>query len=66
MAERLDHKLLEDFLGSVLDRYKAGTLSRASAIGIVDHLFAALEIPNWGSNPTNYMKKVLASEGGGK
>jgi hypothetical protein len=64
MSEHLDHKLLGEFLGAVLDRHKTGTLSRASAVGIVDHLFAAVETPNgMGSNPTNYMKKVLASKG---
>ena len=65
MPEPLDHKLLAEFLGAVLDRYKDDKLTRNGAIGLVDHLFAALETPNWmGSKPDNYMKKVIASHGG--
>jgi hypothetical protein len=60
---RIDPKLLREFLAYVLDRYKAGDMSQASAIGAIDHLFGALDLPKGvGSDPINYMKNVMAGD----
>lgn len=62
MTERVNPKLLNDFLGYVLDCHKSGNLSRTAAIGAIDHLIASLDLPgDVGSDPTNYMKNVMAS-----
>jgi hypothetical protein len=60
---KLDPKLLQDFLGFVLDQYKHGEISRTSAVGWIDHLFGALEAPpGTGSDPARYMRVILGRE----
>jgi hypothetical protein len=60
VAGRIDHKLLDKFLGYVLDRHKDGEMSKSSAIGALAHLVAAMDLPEGeGSDPTHYMKAVI-------
>jgi hypothetical protein len=60
---RVDPKLLSEFLAYVLDAYKNGDLSQASAIGAIDHLIGGFDLPpDVASNPTNYMRNVIAGE----
>ena len=41
-----DHQNMDRFLEMVLDAYKAGDISRASAVGGLAHVMAALAIGN--------------------
>lgn len=60
---RVDPKLLQEFLAYVLDSYKNGEMSRASAVGAIDHLIGGADLPpGEASDPTNYMKNVMAGE----
>jgi hypothetical protein len=60
---RVDPSLLQQFLAYVLDRYKAGDMSQAAAVGAIDHLFGALDLPkDVGSDATNHMKNVMAGD----
>lgn len=61
MSNRIDHRLLDKFLGYVLDKYKSGDVSQSSAIGTIAHLVGALDLPpeSEPDNPTDYMNAVL-------
>lgn len=60
---RIEPKLLREFLAYVLDAYKNGDLSQASAIGAIDHLIGGMDLPpDVASDPTNYMKNVMAGD----
>jgi len=59
----IDHKLLDRFLGYILDRYKTGKVGRESAVNRIAFLVAAVALPEGeGANPTKYMHAVLAGE----
>jgi hypothetical protein len=61
MDERIDGKLMDEFLGCVLDCYKDGTKSRPSAIGIIGHILYGMNLPrDVASDPNHYMRAVLA------
>jgi hypothetical protein len=63
MPRRVDMKLLEDFLGHILDRYRNGNIDRAVAIGEINHLVAALDPGSEkGDDPNAYMNAVLAGD----
>lgn len=63
MAGRLDHELLDKFLASVLDAYKAGTKDQSTAIGDIAHLASALDLgPGQGDDPNKYMEAILAGD----
>jgi len=57
-----DYKLLDVFLGIVLDRYKDGALPRGEAIGRLAHLVSALDQPD-NDDPRAYMSAVVVDEG---
>jgi hypothetical protein len=59
-----DHQLLDVFLGTVLDRYKEGALSRGEAIGRLAHLVSAIDQPDT-DDPRAYMSAVIVDEGEG-
>ena len=60
MTERIDHKLMDEFLGYVLDRYKDGTKGRNSAIGVIGHILYGMNLPaEYASDPNNHMRNVL-------
>lgn len=61
MPDKIDHKLLDKFLGHVLDRYKSGDVDRSRAIGAIAHLVAAVDLPEEAgpSDPSDYMNAVL-------
>lgn len=42
-----DHKNMDAFLGHVLDDYKAGKITKASAVGALAHVMAALDLDNY-------------------
>ena len=49
----IDHKLLDRFLGYILDRYKTGKVGRESAVNRIAFLVAAVALPEGeGANPT--------------
>jgi hypothetical protein len=56
-----DHKLLDAFLAEVLDRYKSGKTDRDSAVGLIAHLVAAIDLPD-GADHRAYMQTVVAGE----
>ena len=61
MDERIDGKLMDEFLGCVLDRHKDGTNSRTHTIGIIGHLLYGMNLPkDIASEPNHYMRSVLA------
>lgn len=45
-AAALNHEKLDVFLGSILDLYKLGRVSREDAIGAIAHVIAAVETQN--------------------
>ena len=60
---KIDHELLDEFLGHVLDRYKAGEMDRGLAVSRIAFLVAAVALPEGErSDPTKYMRSVLSSE----
>lgn len=42
-----DHKNMDAFLGHILEDYKAGTLTKAQAVGALAHVMAALDLDNY-------------------
>ncbi|PAQ11720.1 hypothetical protein CIT26_03385 [Mesorhizobium temperatum] len=67
MAGRLfskDHKLLEQFIGVTLDRFKVGAITKDGAIGQIAHVVTAVSLPeeegadDWRA----YMKAVIADK----
>lgn len=61
MAGRVNQKLMDEFLGLVLDRYRDSKESRASAIGVIGHLIVALDLPEGeGDVPNSYMKGAMS------
>ena len=59
----IDHRLLDEFLGYVLDRYKAGEMDRGLAASRIAFLVAAVALPEGErSDPTKYMQSVLSGE----
>jgi hypothetical protein len=53
------YKLLERFIGVVLDRHVAGTTDRSRAIGQIAHIVAAIDRDD-GDNPQRYMDAVIS------
>lgn len=43
-----DHNNMEEFLGGVLDDYKAGVISKANAVRSLAHVMGALDVDNYG------------------
>ena len=62
-----DHEDMDAFLGFLLDGYKAGTIKRATAIGTVAHVIAAVDIDNHEEARKWFQqgRKFLSSEQGG-
>jgi hypothetical protein len=59
----IDHKLLDKFLGHVLDRYKAGKINHRLAVNRIAFLVTTVALSEEeGSNPTHYMQSVLAGK----
>ena len=59
----IDHKLLQKFLGHVLDRYKAGDIDLTTAVNGIAFLVETVALPGGeGAGPANYMQNVLAGE----
>ena len=59
----IDHKLLQKFLGRVLDRYKAGDIELATAVKRIALLVETIALPGGeGAGPANYMQNMLAGE----
>lgn len=42
-----NHADMDDFLGEVLERHKAGDLDKGQAVGILAHVMAALDQDNY-------------------
>jgi hypothetical protein len=58
---RIDPKVLQEFLACVLNAYKDGRMSEASAVGTIDHLIGGFDLPpDVTSDPLNYMRNVMA------
>lgn len=47
LTER-DHLNMDQFLGHVLDDYKAGEITRDEAVGALAHVIAAVDLGNYG------------------
>jgi hypothetical protein len=65
MARRLsskDHKLLDMFLGHILDAHKKGEKDKLTAIGELAHLCAALDIGEQGDDPRAFMLAVIEDD----
>ena len=59
----IDQKLLDKFLGYVLDRYKADDIDLTTAVNRIAFLVAAVALPEGeGANPASYMHNVMAGE----
>jgi hypothetical protein len=59
----IDHKLLDKFLGHVLDRYNAGDIDRTTAVNTIAFLVATVALPGGeGAGPAKYMQNALAGE----
>ena len=59
----IDHKLLEKFLGRILDRYKAGEIDLTTAVNRIAFLVETVALPGGeGAAPAKYMQNVLAGE----
>jgi len=59
----IDHKLLDRFLGHVLDRYSAGDIDRTTAVNTIEFLVETVALPGGeGAGPAKYMQNVLARE----
>ena len=59
----IDHKLLQKFLGHVLDRYKAGDIDLKTAVNGIAFLVETVALPGGeGAAPARYMQNVLAGE----
>ena len=55
-----DHELLDQFLATVLDRYKDGEITKSEAIGNIAHLVAAVDLGKGaGDNPAQFMRAIL-------
>ena len=60
VTRRLNHKLLDKFVGHVLDRYRNGEKDRLWGISMIGHLAAALDLPaDEGDDPNSFMKAIL-------
>jgi hypothetical protein len=64
MATSVDFKLLDKFVGRVLDEYKSGRMTKSRAIGHLGHLIGGLGVPeDRRSDPNRFMTNALAEMG---
>ncbi len=60
--KRIDHKLLEKFLDTVLTAYKKGEKSKSIAHGEISYLISTLALPpRTDDDPNAYMKAILGN-----
>jgi hypothetical protein len=60
MTQRVNHKLLDQFLAHVLGAFKAGTKTQGDATADLAHLIAALDLgPGKGDDPNAYMTAII-------
>jgi hypothetical protein len=60
MAQRVDHKLLDQFLAHVLGAFKAGMKTQSDATANLAHLIAALDQdPGKGEDLNAYLRATI-------